>query len=104
MSRFTEFCARQKRFMNKGFTITSHEGYVHVLYRPNYEITRETMIATCDELEEVCKKEQLRPGFAGGALAQAKNGYHRRIRIRHAPCEGSAGAEDRHAVLQLQNG
>jgi hypothetical protein len=43
--------------MSKGFTITSHEGYVHVLYRPNYEITRETMIATCDELEQVCKQD-----------------------------------------------
>lgn len=43
--------------MTKGFTVTSHEGYIHVLYRPNYEITRETMIATCDELMEVCKRE-----------------------------------------------
>lgn len=42
--------------MNKGFTMTSHEGYVHVLYRPDFEITRETMVATCDELEELCKK------------------------------------------------
>lgn len=43
--------------MNKGFKMTSHQGYVHVLYTPEYEITRETMNATCDELTKACQGE-----------------------------------------------
>jgi len=44
--------------MEKGFTVTTHEGYIHVLYRPHFEITRESINATCDRLEDICVREE----------------------------------------------
>jgi hypothetical protein len=43
--------------MSKGFTVESHAGYIHVIYPPDYEITRETMIATCDDLMAICREK-----------------------------------------------
>ena len=48
----------QGHFMEKGFTVTTHEGYIHVLYRPHFEITLESIGATCDRLEDICGKRE----------------------------------------------
>lgn len=43
--------------MSEGYTIKDHAEYIHVIYTPEYEITRETMIATCDNLMVICKRK-----------------------------------------------